>query len=524
MTVPPKVSAPATKLKRDLYRWLARSKLTWLVLSVVTAVVFWLFTSLAAQPASLPSQLAVSGDDTAVLGTKEDLNKGISVVVPCSKADQQTDILAMAPFEVKDKPANPSDTCQAPDAAKERFYVTPPYTAKLLLKTSRDIEVGEYVAAIVTVDGAQRKIMVNVTDPPQLTVLAIILGLGISYIASSWLSSRRDVEVLVASAHEAYAYASLIDGDVNNDGHADYSISLAAAKVAGVGPSPPSKSIVALARHGDVNQAREHLTSLNTFIDDYQAFLDRARSLYQVYEKNVLVFPVTGIVKQVKAVVRPTRRLYLNALEVSDLTEQVKKLQEIYPKIVSEYEAWRSAEDKADQLKGQKLSPEDLIKFKDATGNLDIASGYLFGPEPQERIDDITRCIVLADKALQELLNHYPLQPSVLPPAYAAAEKIGVGVKETAPPPERAQELAQYLRIRIHIADWAFLMVGLLAAIITALEVLYVGKPFGSPWNLLSAVLWGIGVDQGLRGLSAVLSKLGVSIPLNTSTVAANQS
>ncbi|MDQ2784985.1 MAG: hypothetical protein M3Y58_08290 [Chloroflexota bacterium] len=74
------------------------------------------------------------------------------------------------------------------------------------------------------------------------------------------------------------------------------------------------------------------------------------------------------------------------------------------------------------------------------------------------------------------------------------------------------------LRLRVTAGDWALVMFGMLVATVTAMSALYVGKAFGTGFDYLVAFLWGAGVDQGLRGIVAILGKLGATLSLGATT------
>jgi len=51
----------------------------------------------------------------------------------------------------------------------------------------------------------------------------------------------------------------------------------------------------------------------------------------------------------------------------------------------------------------------------------------------------------------------------------------------------------------------------LIIAVITGLLLLYVNKPFGSISDYLLAILWGFGIDSGVKSVADVFSKLRVT-------------
>ena len=67
-----------------------------------------------------------------------------------------------------------------------------------------------------------------------------------------------------------------------------------------------------------------------------------------------------------------------------------------------------------------------------------------------------------------------------------------------------------HVRQRVALVDRFVLMVRLRVVVMTAMLVLHVGKAFGTPLDLVTAFLWGIGVDQAIKGVGALLTRLGV--------------
>jgi hypothetical protein len=61
---------------------------------------------------------------------------------------------------------------------------------------------------------------------------------------------------------------------------------------------------------------------------------------------------------------------------------------------------------------------------------------------------------------------------------------------------------------QIQAADVALSGIALALACLLGLEYLYVGKTFGSLTDYITAILWGFGLDNGVRGFSAVLAKI----------------
>jgi hypothetical protein len=92
-------------------------------------------------------------------------------------------------------------------------------------------------------------------------------------------------------------------------------------------------------------------------------------------------------------------------------------------------------------------------------------------------------------------------------------EPAGTVVAELGQPltvlPGRTSQQLQTIRDSIRAADFALAVVALILATLTGLMYLYLNKPFGSLEDYLAAILWGFGIDSGVRGFSAVMKRIG---------------
>lgn len=60
----------------------------------------------------------------------------------------------------------------------------------------------------------------------------------------------------------------------------------------------------------------------------------------------------------------------------------------------------------------------------------------------------------------------------------------------------------------LRLTDWVIFGTAVILAGLTGMVFLYVGKPFGSLQDYLSAFLWGFGIDSSIKGFSAVYGKI----------------
>jgi hypothetical protein len=69
--------------------------------------------------------------------------------------------------------------------------------------------------------------------------------------------------------------------------------------------------------------------------------------------------------------------------------------------------------------------------------------------------------------------------------------------------------------------DWLILVIGILITATSGMIYLYNTRPFGTPLDYLLAALWGFGVDfAALNGLSTLLSKVGLALPIGVAAAA----
>jgi len=56
--------------------------------------------------------------------------------------------------------------------------------------------------------------------------------------------------------------------------------------------------------------------------------------------------------------------------------------------------------------------------------------------------------------------------------------------------------------------DWSLAIISALIATTSGIWLLYAGRVFGTPANYLEAFLWGFGIDNGIRGVAAVMQRV----------------
>jgi hypothetical protein len=74
--------------------------------------------------------------------------------------------------------------------------------------------------------------------------------------------------------------------------------------------------------------------------------------------------------------------------------------------------------------------------------------------------------------------------------------------------PGRTRREVMGVERAVLMTDLALTIVALILACLTGVLYLYVNKPFGSLADYLGAILWGFGIDSGVRGFTAVFKRI----------------
>jgi hypothetical protein len=101
------------------------------------------------------------------------------------------------------------------------------------------------------------------------------------------------------------------------------------------------------------------------------------------------------------------------------------------------------------------------------------------------------------------------LQPSELLQVRDSAAALDAEVRSTISK-ESTEDKARadaYAKTR-RTWDWLLIMLAVVLALVTGLGALYIGKPFGTLWDYVSAVAWGVGAMLALDALNAAVDKL----------------
>jgi hypothetical protein len=153
------------------------------------------------------------------------------------------------------------------------------------------------------------------------------------------------------------------------------------------------------------------------------------------------------------------------------------------------YELWHAKN--ADELK-RKTTEQDL---NDAERSLLQLLPLLVEQAPPDGEQDVAAEPMMLETALNQVKS-----------IVAELDSDGLDVAK-AEPPEDVARASSYADAR-EKADWRLWWLAVGLALVTGLGALYIGKPFGTFWDYLSAVAWGVGAVLTLSALNAALEGL----------------
>lgn len=366
------------------------------------------------------------------------------------------------------------------------------------------------------------------------------------------------------------------DEDVGTKGHDKkagvasdrrFSITGAARAMVLHDPVPPDNSITALIQRGDLQQARSRLQDLQSLFADYQTFLYAAADVADAYVRiKATIDDLAPEPKALKAWDRffenPRGRYEIrDAGALSALSTRIKGLADLYANFERINIRLNVALELSETLAAQ--APSAPPEIENARANLAEAAADLWEAvstddlaswRVEQKVEDTLAAIrkVTADRHVSLEASTAPENATPMPNdqpfehelsfARAAAFRAFRSWKPSSeshegpenrllsarsmlaknlsdmPEPAGAADVdyqASLLRGRelIRLGDVAVLVVGILVAALTALSSLYEGKALSSPLEYAALFTWGVGVDQGMKGILGVLNKLGVPTP-----------
>jgi hypothetical protein len=74
--------------------------------------------------------------------------------------------------------------------------------------------------------------------------------------------------------------------------------------------------------------------------------------------------------------------------------------------------------------------------------------------------------------------------------------------------PGQAESSLEEIEKKVKFADYAILLTAIILAVVTGMLALYTGKQFGSLQDYFTAIIWGFGIDTGVRGFSGVFKAM----------------
>lgn len=489
---------------------------------VTVAVLPWML-----EPRIPPTGFYVN-EDTEFVVTRAQLVEGVTLVVPNLDTKPESTpvtVLSLPPFEV-------TPLGQRQLSSGDVFKVT------LIIAPDTALTSGEYQGALAVVGENSRKITIKVTDNPLVPVVVVFLGLVFSYGITRWWNHIRPEKILEGEAFELLAEICTHSEDVS-PGEEWFTIVNAASSMVGIEKNPSSMSLRGLLATGRTEKARERLESLRTFFRKFKDFLKDVQNLHSVYtdvketvKYSRLSGSRPGVEKEAKEFF--SGRKIMDTDHLSDLSRELEDLSELYDLLDQIYGRYENGKIVIRDLETtiQNMSTEDLNSFNNARETLREAMDNMW----EARSTDEAKILKVQEQTwealgtLRGLWSEYFLERAAAEMhtrAYAGlmvdhTQKSGIVFRsakssDTAPPsgevdqpaPETLRDKAQTLQNLVAIADIFSLAVGWFIAAATAMVILYVNKPFGA-LDYLFAFLWGSGVDQTLKGVNSVLSKLGM--------------
>ncbi|MCC7369201.1 MAG: hypothetical protein IT306_12305 [Chloroflexi bacterium] len=487
-----------------------------LAVTVVTALAVWWL----AYPA-LPSGGVVAAGDATFVATNAQLQQGVYIVLPnVTQKPSGVSTIPFGPFMTDP----PTRTELAPGEVS---------SVRLALQPGQAAAVGEQLAAVALVGEANRKLTARVADAPGLPIAVVLAGIWFGWLVS-WAQGRwrpaQDERARCLLALENLHDDEPRTGDIDTDGAADFTIGALADRVIGVGASAAPESALAAIGDGDLAAARERRTAAETLYRTFEALCHDARELYATHRR---LFPTVEtdaplVAQLTEALLKRDGKplVFDDEQSLADTQEQVQlltALYDVYGRVERRQQEavlllgalQQAAAGWADQEDIEKLAAAEYLL---STVDADLAAATRTADVSAWKVEERLEGVVTS---LRTVRAKYPTgvyvssssspPPPLLPATVRHADLLAPRVNI-----QSASETAASLREQIDSLDWSLTMLGVVLAAVTAISYLYVGKPFGTPFDYALAFFWGLGVDQSLKGLAAILGKLGVSSALTT--------
>jgi hypothetical protein len=500
--------------------------------------------------------------------------------------------VALAPFSV-----NPAQPAKQGDGLYDTTLTIP-----------ATLEPGTHAAVLVAAGDTTHTLSVNVTEAPARAVAAVLLGLGVAYLASYWFSSVRPHFQLRQAAWQLLADLlrdASTRGNVDADGQTEFSIEGYARSAIGDAAPRARDSVLALIDAGNLTAAQDRLDQLTAFGARFDAVMDSIRALRARHDEVAArLGPTSELLRRAEqSFFEHAEPVAINEAALEALATQVVEYAKAYTTILAMYERQPTVQQQLDALFA--AIPEDpddprwrrlthaagdfsgafelldlaeepthvarahnqfraaraiitdlyasLARWQAAAGGrvIVVQRGTIAaGHAPPSVTGTVTELVVRLVQGVMQVVSRWrgiglslPIvvvllvvmlwgyQRGYLGAAaglvllYAIVDRHGVytarlwrwlsgTVARFRDWYAAAATRAARIQIGLALANWAFLMLGVLVATVSAMQVLYEGKSFGGWVDYLSAFLWGVGVDQTLRGLTAVFAKLNLPVPV----------
>ncbi len=277
------------------------------------------------------------------------------------------------------------------------------------------------------------------------------------------------------------------------------------------------EAILDLAAQTKWDEAQKKLKALQDYFWAYQAFRGSAGAMRKNYDQLQKKLDENSE-DSVPSLQETANKFFpgcpvQGAGHLAKLAAQVTDLCGFYALFIRIYDRW---------LQGKAITPgsiptgsQDEAVWKRAKARLAGVKQDLWAANSAQEviIRRVEPKVEWALGRLRELKVKYPppRSPQFSPlllwsPAYKPTTTLDFSQAT----PEELERYTLKIRRFIKRGELFFTLIGLLVAVSTAMWFLYAGKPFGTGWDYLAAFFWGSGVDQSLKGLSAVLNKLGI--------------
>jgi hypothetical protein len=517
------------------------------------------FTIFKLQP-PFPSP-AVVATDMSIVATSDQLQSPVTVVVPDESAsDAAIPVTFVFPT---DGPFVVSPSV-IPAASSAAIAVPSARTASLnLAKSATRLPSGTYTAAIAVVGSTKRQITVNVTDGPFWPVVAVLSGLVISYVITLLVGVVLPGQQLLATAYILREKIRLLSNNGTNtqDPIGRFSLLTTADRLIGTRSSRDDDSIRTQISQGNLQSAQSRLNDLQSLFSAYHAFLYAAADVWDTwewiravthclatdaadgggYQPPVAVLELNEVIGTAGEV-----REIKDADDLRTLSAKFKTLGDTYVVFRRAYRRYREALNFIAALDRSVLTDCKVPAFEvnndqtDSPGKTDHDSlaatcrallAARFDLWTARTADDLTTWNVETQietqfATIRTIGAKYGKVPREFvtvetehkPSRRVALTMITRNEQYQYPVPSKTDLSEKALRAYEYVAwgDAAIFGIALIVALLTAMTALYVGKPFGSFADYATAVTWGFGVDQTVKGITATLGKLGINVPTIT--------